>query len=267
MLKPRAPGGRSTLELFIVRPRVEAGVSVPPIGRENIIRPDPALLFSYHPKTHVIREVAKHTLPDGFPGFLRRDDPLLAPFLETVRAMRSGVVRETPVDTVGDLEQAIQPRGVLYDTGEIVQLSDARPELAIAGGKLSVNADDRALAPSNLRRIAEGFPITVDMTNASTQQREALTEVRGSLVDGERFSVSYPNLRSVGLNLSFRALHFEAPNLVSVGHVIHVLRSGSIVRIPSLNTFFVLYASQSATVVSALPPSELSARRVAIVVP
>lgn len=266
-LKPRAPGGRGALELFIMRPNAKAGVPRPSIGQESLVRPDPALLFSYHPETRTIREVEKHSLPNGLPGLLQRNDPLLPPFLETVRAMRTGIVPDTPVDTVGDLESTVQPRGILYDTGEMVQMSGARPELSIAGGKLSVNADDRTLAPSRLERIARELPVTVDMTNASAQQRGALTSVRGSLVDGVLFfSVSYPNLRSIGFNLFFRSSHFEAPNLVSIGHTIHALRKNSMVHAPLLDTFFTLYASPSATIVTALTPSELKARRVAIAV-
>jgi hypothetical protein len=250
---------RAPLELFVLRlcprksdqsPAQETTYLPPPRGQ-------PVLLISYAPGSSTIPEVEMRGAHNGMPIFLKHDSHLLAPFLEVVRAMRSGEIPDSYVGLCGGLQAVCKPGHVLYDTGEQVPFLDADPNRAIAGGIVSVSPTDRRFSPTQLAIIGRLFPMLLDMTLASAEQRAALTEVRGSLRDSNRESVAYPRLREVGIALTTSACQFSAPALKRIGLEFHIEGNRAVMDVPQLDDFFVLFRRNNTQVRCALSPSVL----------
>lgn len=183
----------------------------------------PIVTIEYHVRKKAIEQVK--TFRDGKANQrVTSTDPVLRATLEAVQYLRLGTIEENGrkrvrgVNAIGDLNFGYYERPILLVNGSRISNDAARtvqnPE-DIVMGAFKISPD---IPLEEIVRIAETFPITVDFSNATNEQRAAIITVRGCLSDSSKSAVAYPKLQSVGGSMDVaHAKSLDISRLKTVG--------------------------------------------------
>jgi len=238
----KSPLERPGLEIYSIRPQKDATSG-------ELEDTDAVVVFSYSPRTRSIIDVeCKKTTDEK--RFLQRSDAHADAFWRFVKKARNNELDVSmPIESVFTMgnwfknapRQATPPAllhtsGAVHDFHQVFTDKKLDPAEYIAGGIVRITPAMTYRA-QDIARIAQEYPVTLDMTWASDEQKQEITTVRGSLIDLTHGNVSYPKLRTVGCNAVFGHGTFMLPELTSVEHIVTVFDTDSFVA-PKLDRFF-----------------------------
>jgi len=243
------------------RPSIEI-YAVRPVHDPN--NADHTFLFSYTPQSQSIID-AEGKKKGRVSSFIDYAQPYAKAFFEFVRRTRTGDIPNMYVRTMFNMDHYLETLRLpgppvtdvlLYD-GTLLPLEEAVAQSissteCVAGGILKVTKDVSLL---DLAKIAETYPITLDMTDASQEQKDALVHVRGSIQDNAEY-VSYQNLQSVGYKFeSACKTYISLPNLNTL-HLLQVHGAKS-TNTPQLRNYFIVFIAKHASIYGPLDPARV----------
>lgn len=214
------------------RPEVEIYV-VRPTRAETEQASDPKLIFLYFPEDKLLTEIEKLSTrtAEGVEekNYLEPGDELLGVLLETIRAGKEGEAPGFDVEAIDPkVVQSLtqRPYSGLDEDGVQVpyvglgnEVDQDIPEILV-GNALRPKA--KSFTPEQLAEIVANVPIEINMSDASDEQRAAITRVAGSIVDTQP-DVSYPNLEYVRCSAMFLSKSAHLPKLAHVGFMMGAL--------------------------------------------
>lgn len=228
--------GRAEVEFYALRPAREgAGARLDATERQAV------LLCSYLPELHLLLEVEKRSRSSSLPGtvYLDGSEPFSGALFEVIQTSRAGNIPGLDVqhiDPVAVLHLVSTGQGLLAN-GSVVSLGDANAHELIAG-RFAVTPDTPI---PELVHMAEKIPITIDMTHATNEQREALTLVVGSVIDRSFLErCVYERLQYVGQSFYIgRAVEVYLPALTHIGAMLNIPFARA-VKAPELEQVFMV---------------------------
>lgn len=212
--------GRGKNEILVLRTRNKM-----PIARHgteattNIEAPYAIAAMQYVPQTGTLKQVEGSKRPSERRQFvpIPREHQAFKPAVEVAGAMVRGdvpgiVIKERIKVFDHIFNESSLDTSALLDTGELKDFTTSDLDKIVTINRAQI---DKTTSWEHLQKACE-HARTLDMTHATAEQKNAIVEVQGTLIDRSGVSVTYTHLTSIHGNIQMQASRVSFPTLKSV---------------------------------------------------